>query len=43
MVVLQPASKRIVLVQDTKDNIWFFPKGRKDVGESLEAAALRGL
>ncbi|KAI0691805.1 NUDIX hydrolase domain-like protein [Cytidiella melzeri] len=41
MVILQPSTGRVVLVQDTNTGRWFLPKGRKDVGESLEQAALR--
>ncbi|KAJ7161055.1 NUDIX hydrolase domain-like protein [Mycena filopes] len=41
MVVIQPATNKIVLVYETKKKYWFLPKGRKDVGESLEQAALR--
>ncbi|KAJ7042958.1 NUDIX hydrolase domain-like protein [Mycena alexandri] len=41
MVVLQPATSKIVVVYESKKKYWFLPKGRKDVGESLEQAALR--
>ena len=48
MVVIQPSSgKVLVLCEKYKDahgrehSYWFLPKGRKDVGESLEQAALR--
>jgi len=41
MVVIQPSTTKIVLCYETKKNVWFLPKGRKDVGESLEMAALR--
>lgn len=41
MVILQPSTARIVIVHETKLNYWFLPKGRKDVGESIEQAALR--
>ncbi|KIP02358.1 hypothetical protein PHLGIDRAFT_79223, partial [Phlebiopsis gigantea 11061_1 CR5-6] len=41
MVILQPSTSKVVVVYDEKNGYWFLPKGRKDVGESLEAAALR--
>ncbi|KAF8644022.1 hypothetical protein AX16_008738 [Volvariella volvacea WC 439] len=41
MVVFQPATHRVVVIHDSRTNTWFLPKGRKDVGESLEQAALR--
>lgn len=41
MVIFQPSTHRIVVLYDTKKKYWFFPRGRKDVGESLEAAAIR--
>ena len=48
MVIIQPSSGKVVLLrevhQDQQGNCyarWFLPKGRKDVGESLEQTALR--
>lgn len=41
MVILQPSSGKVVLVCDTRDEYWFLPRGRKDVGESTEQTALR--
>lgn len=41
IVIIQPSSGRLVLVHDTAKNYWFLPRGRKDVGESLEQTALR--
>jgi 8-oxo-dGTP pyrophosphatase MutT (NUDIX family) len=41
MVILQPATGRIVVVHETARGYWFLPKGRKDVGESLADAAVR--
>jgi len=41
MVIVQPSSSKIVIIHDSKYNYWFLPKGRKDIGESLETAALR--
>jgi hypothetical protein len=41
MVILQPSTMKVVVVYDAQTKSWFLPKGRKDVGESLEQAALR--
>ena len=43
MVILQPSTNKVVLVHDRKREYaaYFFPRGRKDIGETLEAAALR--
>ncbi|KDQ55963.1 hypothetical protein JAAARDRAFT_195208 [Jaapia argillacea MUCL 33604] len=41
MVIIQPSTDRIVLVYDDRRRHWFLPRGRKDVGESLEQTALR--
>ena len=41
MVVIQPSSRKIVIVYDPSSDTYFLPKGRKDIGESLEQAALR--
>lgn len=41
MVIIQPSSGKIVVVNDTNTKSWFLPRGRKDVGESLEQCALR--
>ncbi|KAF9262010.1 hypothetical protein L218DRAFT_960618 [Marasmius fiardii PR-910] len=41
IVVIQPATNRLVLIQDTSTKLWILPRGRKDVGESLEQTALR--
>ena len=38
-VIIQPSSGKVVIVQD--GDRWFLPKGRKDLGESIEQAALR--
>jgi 8-oxo-dGTP pyrophosphatase MutT (NUDIX family) len=38
-VIIQPSSGKVVIVQD--GDRWFLPKGRKDLGESIEHAALR--
>lgn len=39
MIILEHNTWKVVVIQE--HNYWFFPKGRKDVGESLEEAALR--
>ncbi|KII91490.1 hypothetical protein PLICRDRAFT_38250 [Plicaturopsis crispa FD-325 SS-3] len=41
MVIIQPATNKVVIVHDSATDRWFLPKGRKDIGESLEQAALR--
>jgi ADP-ribose pyrophosphatase YjhB (NUDIX family) len=41
MVILQPSTDRVVVVHDSVDGHWFLPRGRKDIGESLEKTALR--
>ena len=41
MVLIQPSTNKVVLLYDPSRRYWFLPKGRKDVGESLEQAALR--
>lgn len=41
MVLIQPSTNKVILLYDTSRRYWFLPKGRKDVGESLEQAALR--
>ncbi|KAI0354272.1 hypothetical protein OH77DRAFT_1426340 [Trametes cingulata] len=48
MVVLQPSTGKVVVLREKfkdsrgRDRLYYFlPKGRKDVGESLEQAALR--
>jgi hypothetical protein len=41
MVILQPSTEKIVVLYHQRYKYWFLPKGRKDVGESLEATALR--
>lgn len=41
MVIFQPSTHRIVVLYDTVGKYWFFPRGRKDVGESLETTAIR--
>jgi 8-oxo-dGTP pyrophosphatase MutT (NUDIX family) len=41
MVIIQPSTHKIVVIYETEKQYWFLPRGRKDVGESLEQAALR--
>ncbi|PPQ95772.1 hypothetical protein CVT26_015912 [Gymnopilus dilepis] len=41
MVLIQRNTHKIVMVFETKRDYWFFPRGRKDIGESLEQTALR--
>ncbi|EIM80205.1 uncharacterized protein STEHIDRAFT_28238, partial [Stereum hirsutum FP-91666 SS1] len=41
MVIIQPSTGKVVVVNDTKRQSWFLPRGRKDVGENLEQCALR--
>jgi 8-oxo-dGTP pyrophosphatase MutT (NUDIX family) len=41
MVIFEQNTFRVVVVNDERSGHWFFPKGRKDIGESLEQAALR--
>lgn len=41
MVLIQENTHKIVVVYDSHHKRWFFPRGRKDVGESVEQAALR--
>ncbi|EKM75372.1 hypothetical protein AGABI1DRAFT_87842 [Agaricus bisporus var. burnettii JB137-S8] len=41
MVLIQQSTNKIVVVHESSKGYWFFPRGRKDLGESLEAAALR--
>jgi len=45
LCILQPSTGRVVLLsisdQEAKDGRWFLPRGRKDIGESLDETALR--
>ena len=41
MVIIQPSSAKLVLLYENRLKYWFLPKGRKDLGESLEQTALR--
>lgn len=41
MVIIQPATHKVVVIYETQRKFWFLPRGRKDFGESLEQTALR--
>ena len=41
MVIIQRNTHKVVVLFDSQKRRWFFPRGRKDIGESLEEAALR--
>ena len=41
MVLIQENTHKIVVVYEKRKKFWFFPRGRKDIGETLEQAALR--
>ncbi|GJJ14019.1 hypothetical protein Clacol_008276 [Clathrus columnatus] len=40
-VIIQPLSGMIVLIYDRQTDRWCLPKGRKDLGESLENTVIR--
>lgn len=40
-IILQREERRVVVLSDQKASRFFFPKGRMESGESLEATALR--
>ena len=41
MILIQENTHKIVVIYETRKKYWFFPRGRKDIGESLEQTALR--
>ncbi|KAF7288134.1 Nudix hydrolase domain-containing protein [Mycena chlorophos] len=41
MVVIQESTHRIVMCYERERKYWFLPKGRKDIGQTLEETALR--
>lgn len=48
MIIIQPSTGKVVVISERQEHedgralrSWFLPRGRKDVGESLEQAALR--
>ncbi|MEM0129663.1 MAG: NUDIX domain-containing protein [Thermoplasmata archaeon] len=43
IVVADPAGRSVLLLHETMEDRWGFPKGHVDPGESLEAAAIREL
>ncbi|TFK71203.1 hypothetical protein BDN72DRAFT_765338, partial [Pluteus cervinus] len=41
MVLFQHETKKVVIIWDSKNEYWLLPKGRKDIGETIESCALR--
>jgi len=41
MVVIQPSTGKMIIVEETKKHYCFLPRGRKDLGETLQQAAVR--
>ena len=41
MVIIQRRTHLVVVVHDAQKGDWFFPRGRKNMGESLEQTAIR--
>jgi len=41
VAIFHIASERVVVCYHTRDQYWFLPKGRRNVGESIEEAACR--
>lgn len=41
MVIIQKKTEKIIVLYSTMMDYWFFPRGQKDIGESIEQAALR--
>ena len=41
VAIFHVASSRVVLCYHSRDKYWFLPKGRRDVGESIEQGAER--
>jgi len=41
VAIFHLASERVVVCYHTRDQYWFLPKGRRNVGESIEDAACR--
>jgi hypothetical protein len=39
--MIQESTGKVVVVRDEATGRWFLPRGRKDVGETLEQAAFR--
>jgi len=41
LIIFQPTTASVVLVYDKRHQVYFLPRGRKDMGETLEITALR--
>jgi len=41
VAIFHLASERVVVCYHGRDRYWFLPKGRRNVGESVETAAVR--
>ncbi|KDQ23900.1 hypothetical protein PLEOSDRAFT_8992, partial [Pleurotus ostreatus PC15] len=41
MVIFQDVTWKIVICYETKKHFYFLPRGRKDLGETIEHTALR--
>ncbi|KAI5206089.1 hypothetical protein E4T39_02713 [Aureobasidium subglaciale] len=41
VVIFHLATNRVVVCKDTRTNIWFLPKGRKDASEEVSVTAVR--
>ncbi|KAI0031786.1 hypothetical protein K488DRAFT_24058, partial [Vararia minispora EC-137] len=41
LIIIQPSTGKVVVVNDRDTGYWFVPRGRKDIGETVEMAALR--
>lgn len=41
VAIFHIASSRVVVCRHSRDNYWFLPKGRRDIGETTEQAAER--
>ncbi|KAF9441143.1 hypothetical protein P691DRAFT_684860, partial [Macrolepiota fuliginosa MF-IS2] len=41
MVLIQRSTIKFVVIHKSSREYWFLPRGRKDLGETLEAATLR--
>jgi NUDIX domain len=40
-IMIQESTDKVVVVRDEATGRWFLPRGRKDIGETLEQAAFR--
>lgn len=41
VVLIHETERKVCLIHDKAEDLWLLPKGRRDVGESRQAAALR--